>query len=165
MDDGEPDIEEVTSVGDLDPVVVTLRDFLHHTGATRVAAVLPGPALVDVGQFLPVEVTLEDQTLQLPHGQALDAAPLALPAQVELKQLPPYDVKPLLGEVHGTIGGLELHATAVRGLAHALGPSVVAMASFPTTTPDLPLSISARGEDPIVIAIGDEDYEMEAGWP
>lgn len=159
----EPEPELVESVGDLDPVVVTLRDFLHRSGAVRVAVVLPGPALVDVGRFLPVEVTLEDRRMQLGHTQALDASPILL--DVEVKQLPRYEVKPLTGEVHATIGGLELHATAVRALAHAFGPTAVAMASFESNTPDLPLSISARGDDPIVIAIGEDDYEMEAGWP
>ena len=158
----DEDVEVVMTVGELDYVVVTLRDFLHRSGALRVVAVVPGPAVVDVGRFLPVEVTRDDRVVQIAHGQTLIAVPLPLP---EVRQLPPFDVKPDTGEVHSTIGGLEHYAEAVRALAHALGDDAIAMASFETTTPDLPLSISARGDEPIVLAIGEDDYEMEADWP
>ena len=39
------------------------------------------------------------------------------------------------------------------------------MAQFETTTPDVPLSISARPGEPMVVAIGEDEYEMDAGWP
>jgi hypothetical protein len=162
MDD-EPEIELAESVGDLDQVVVTLREFLHRTGALRVVAVRPDLEwMVDVGRLLPVEVAQGERMVHLAHSQALDAEPLPLP---ELRQLPKFDVLPESGEVHSTIGGLEHYAEGVRELSRVLGEGAVAVASFETNTPDLPLSISARGTDPLVLAIGEDDYEMEAGWP
>ena len=158
-------IDLVATVGGLDPVVVTLREFLHRSGAVRVCAVLAHEdeaALVDVGRLLPVEVTIGQRIVHLPHALELDAEPHPLP---EVRQLPPFDVKPEAGEVHSTIGGLEHYAEAVLALARVLGPRAVAMATFSTNTPDKPLSITAREGDPLVLAIGEEDFEMEPGWP
>jgi hypothetical protein len=53
----------------------------------------------------------------------------------------------------------------VRELAELFpGRSVVSVV-FATTDPEIPLQIAARGGDPIVLALGEEQYEMAAGWP
>jgi hypothetical protein len=152
----------------LDPVIETLRDFLHRSGAVRTVAIVDGtdegegPALVDVGRLLPVEVARGERVVHLPHAIELDAAPIG---QVDVRQLPPFDVDPESGEVAATIGGVEHLATAVRELARLIGGRSVAMAQFDTTTPDVRFSVTARGDDPIVLAIGEEEFEMEPGWP
>jgi hypothetical protein len=163
MEPDEDPIDVVQSVGDLDQVVVTLREFLHRSGATRVCAVLEeGPSLVDVGRLLPVEVTVGERVVQLPHALQLDADALPLP---DVKQLPAFEVVPDEGEVRSPLGGLEHYALAVLGLAATLGGRSVALATFDTTTPDAPLSITARQGDPVVLSIGEDEYEMEPGWP
>jgi hypothetical protein len=53
----------------------------------------------------------------------------------------------------------------VKSLAALLGGENVALATFETTDPDTPLSVSARGDDPVVLSLGDEQFEMEPGWP
>ena len=55
----------------------------------------------------------------------------------------------------------------MRDLAAALGGRNVAMAQFATNDPDAPLAITARadGSEPIVLALGDEEFPMEPGWP
>jgi hypothetical protein len=154
-------LEVVASVGPLDATVVALREFLHRSGAIRAVAVLDG-AMVDCPRLAPVAVTVGERTVHLPHAIELEAEPAAVP---EVRQLPPFDVNAQTGEITGTIGGVEHLAGAVRELARMLGDRSVALAQFETTTPDVPLSISARGDDPLVVAIGDEEYEMEPGWP
>jgi hypothetical protein len=67
--------------------------------------------------------------------------------------------------VAATIGGVEHLAEAVEDLALALGGRSVAMAQFETTTPGLLFSVTARLGDPIVLSIGEDEYEMEPGWP
>jgi hypothetical protein len=158
MSDEEP-INLFATVGDLDPVVTTLRDVLHRSGALRVVAVVDGeePAIVDVARLAPVEVQVGDRLVHLPHALELDAEPIAHP---ELRQLPPFEVDASTGEVIGTIGGLDHLADAMRELSRALGGRSVAMAQYATTTPDVPLSVTARGDEPVVVAIGEEEFEL-----
>ncbi len=166
QDEPEAPIDVVASVGALDPTVMLLREFLHRSGAIRAVAVVglaDDTALVDVGRLLPVEVTIGERTVHLPHALALDAVVLQVP---EVKQLPAFDVDAGTGEVSSPLGGLEHYAIAVRELAAILGEENVALATWETTTQDAPLSITARAsEDTLVLAIGDADFEMEPGWP
>jgi hypothetical protein len=165
MDDAQPDerpIDLVATVGPLDVVVETLRDVLHRSGALRVAAVVDMPdgpaALVDVGRLAPVEVQIADRVMHLPHAIELDAETLG--GAIELHQLPPFEVDPISGQVTGTIGGLGMLADAMRAVSALLGGRSVAMAQYPTVTPDVPLTVSARGSEPVVITLGDEEWEL-----
>ncbi len=167
--DPEPEaapVDVVASVGALDPTVVLLREFLHRAGALRAVAVVELAdeiAIVDVGRLLPVEVTLGERVVQLPHALELDAAALLVP---EVRQLPPFDVDPATGEVSSPLGGLEHYAIAVRDLAAILGERNVALASWETSTAGVPLSITARAsEEALVLALGEDEFEMEPGWP
>lgn len=164
--DPDAPVDVVATVGALDPTVMLLREFLHRSGAIRAVAVVgleDDVALVDVGRLLPVEVTIGERTVHLPHALQLDAAVLMVP---EVRQLPAFDVDPASGEVNSPLGGLEHYAIAVRQLAGILGGDNVALASWETTTPDAPLSITARAsEDALILALGEEEFEMEPGWP
>ena len=156
----------VASVGPLDDVAALLREFVHRSGAIRAVAVVAGDgdetALVECGRLAPIEVTVGDHRVVLPHGVELDVEP---PELGDVRQLPPFDVDVATGEIASPLGGLEHLATAVRTLAGRLGGRGVALAQFETTTPDLPLTISARPGDPLVVAIGEDEYEMDPGWP
>jgi hypothetical protein len=46
-------------------------------------------------------------------------------------------------------------------MATAIGPQVVVMATFPTLPPEHALSITARGAEPLVFALGDELFSLE----
>jgi hypothetical protein len=161
-------IDVVTSVGELDTVVVTLREFLHHSGAIRAAALLPPareedpPSLVDCARLAPIEVTTDGRTVHLPHALALDAEPLVL---YDVKLLPPFEVKPGEGHIAAPLGGMEHYGYTVRSLARTLGEGAVALITFNTNDPEAPLSLTARVGDPIVVSLGEEEYEMEPGWP
>lgn len=157
-------IELVESVGALDPVVAALRDFVHRSGALRAVGLVDrdpgeGPAVVECGRLAVIEVDYGDRVVHLPHGIDLDVPVPPLP---DVRQLPPFDVDPETGEVTGTVGGLDHLVAGVCGLADALGGRNVAMAVFETTRPDTPLAITARsgGEDPVVIAIGEDPADQ-----
>lgn len=161
---GEQDdpVDLVVTVGPLDPTVVLLREFLHRSGALRAVALLEprdgeDAALVDCGRLAPVEVTIGDRTVHLPHAVDLDVEPPALP---EIRHLPPLEVDVASGAVTGTIGGVQLLVQAVQELAGMLGGRSVAMVQFETTTPELPFTVSARAGEPVVLAIGDEQFEL-----
>ena len=162
-------IDLVGSVGPLDPIVVALREFLHRSGAVLAVAVVdrdPGqsPAVIDCARLTPIEVDLGDRIVHLPHAIELDAEPPPLP---DVRQLPPFQVDAEQGEIAGPIGGVAYLAGAVRDLAAALGGRNVAMAQFATDDPQAPLAITARadGSEPIVLALGEEEFPMEPGWP
>jgi hypothetical protein len=162
-------IDLVGSVGPLDPVVVALREFLHRSGAVRAVAVVdrePGesPAVVDCARLQPIEVDLGDRVVHLPHAIELDAEP---PPLADLRQLPPFHVDAQTGEIAAPVGGVAYLAAAVRDLAAALGGRNVALAQFATDDPEAPLAITARadGSEPIVLALGEEEFPMEPGWP
>lgn len=161
-------IDVVTSVGALDTIVVTLREFLHHSGAIRAAALLPPasaedpPSLVDCSRLAPIEVTTDGRTVHLPHALELDAQPLPV---YDVKLLPPFEVHPQDGRIAAPLGGVEHYGYAVRSLAQTLGAGAVALITFNTDNPEAPLSLTARVGDPIVLSLGDEEYEMEPGWP
>lgn len=163
-----PSVDVVASVGPLDTVVVTLREVLHRSGAIRAAALLAGerdgdpPSLVDCSRLAPIKVTTRGRTVQLPHALELDAQPLALYA---MRILPPFEVHPDEGRIAAPLGGVEHYGFAVRSLADALGTDAVALMTFATTDAQAPLTLTARTGDPIVLSLGDEEYEMGPGWP
>jgi hypothetical protein len=167
---GEDDAPEVVaSVGPLDEVVVLLREFLHRSGALRAVAVVEGapgdaPAVVDVRRLQPTEVEVGGRTVVLPHAIELDVPAPELPA---VRQLPRFDVDAQAGEIAAPLGGVEHLAGAVRDLADLLGGRNVAMVQFETNQPETPLALTARagGADPMVVALGEEEFEMDAGWP
>ena len=155
---GDDPIDLVASAGALDPVVATLRELLHRSGAVRAVAVVdtPQPAIVDVGRLEPIEVQLHERLFHMPHSIELDAQPLVLP---DVEQLPRFDVDPDAGTVTGMVGGLDSIIAAVRAVAAAFGGVSVAMLQLETNTPDVLLSVSVRGDEPAVVAIGDATFE------
>ncbi len=168
---GENDVPEVVaSVGPLDAVVVLLRDFLHRSGALRAVAVVEGgpgeePAVVDVRRLHPTEVEAGGRVVLLPHAIELDApAPTGLPS---VRQMAPFEVDVEAGEIAAPPGGVAHLASAVRDLAGLLGGRNVAMVQFETSRPEAPLAITARagGTEPLVLALGEEEFEMDPGWP
>jgi hypothetical protein len=166
MEEPEQEAEEidlVATVGPLDAVVETLRDVLHRSGALRVAVVVDLPddapaALVDVGRLAPVEVRIGDRIMHLPHAIELEAESLG--GAIELRQLPPFEVDPDTGQVTGTLGGLDMLADAMRELAALLGGRSVAIAVYQTITAGIDLTVTARGGEPVLITLGDEEWEM-----
>ena len=158
-EEGEP-LDVVLSAGDLDPVVVTLREFLHRTGAVEVQAVVEredGPALLTCGRLTPIEVTEGDRTVLLPHAVELEGEP---PEIESIPPLPPLEVDAEQGMITGPLGGVEAMARVVGALAEHLGGRAVALAFFATTDPDTPLGIGARlGEEPVV-TLGEHQFHL-----
>jgi hypothetical protein len=170
MDEPHDDdrIDLVASAGALDPVIVTLRDFLHRSGAVRAVAVVDGtdvgegPAVVDVGRLAPIEIQHGERLVHLPHAIPLDAASLG---DIDVRQLPPFDVDAGSGEVAATIGGVEHLARATEALAGLIGGRTACLVQFDTTTPDVRFGVAAQAGQPFVLTIGEEEFEMDADWP
>ena len=161
--DGEDDpVDVVLTAGDLDPHVVALREFLHRASALEVQAVVDrgtdrSPAIVSCGRMQPIEVTEHGRTVHLPHTAELDAPVPALP---EVPRLPPIEIDPAEGTVSAPLGAVDALARAVGALAETLGGRSVALAFFQTTEDDTPLGIAARTGEPVVLTLGEQQFEL-----
>jgi hypothetical protein len=115
--------------------------------------------MVDCPRLAPIEVTTPGSTVALPHAIELDVEdPIEVPSVV---QPPPFEVDPDALEVRSPIGVLQAMGDAVRSMANNIGPTVVVMATFPTLPPEHALSITARGAEPLVFAMGEELFALD----
>jgi hypothetical protein len=148
-------------VSDPKTVAATLLAYVSASGALGATAVIEA-GTVDVE----VDGSASLEPPESPVAEPLDAhaaAPLAL--GVEVRALPPFVVDAEAGEVTGAIGALEHFAEGVRALAAALGGRCVALVRFPATDGDTPFALAARDGEGLVVVIGDDQYEMDPGWP
>jgi hypothetical protein len=147
-------------------VAVTLRAFTRATGAE--AAIL----LLDRGdarQPFVVECPAEglavlaegEHTVELDPDR-LAAEPLPLPA---LRPLGAVEVDALRAQLTSPLGAVEQLARGLRELAGRFPGRSVLSATFTTSDPATPLQLAARTGDPLVLALGEEQFEMAPGWP
>ncbi len=132
-------------------VAATLREWVAVTGSPWAVALVDG---VEVSAYA-------DGSTE--GAEAGDAAPLEL-VMPPPPGLEPFVVTPDTGEVSGPLGALEGAAESVRALAAAVGAPAVVLAALPTID-GTPLAISAREGEPLVMTIGDDQYEMSPAWP
>ena len=163
--DGEEPVDVVLSVGELDAVVVALREFLHRAGALLVEAVvdrgpLAGAAVVSCGRSTPIEVVEGERSVHLPHAVELDPPPEAAIPVPDVKQLPPLEVDLEALTLTGPLGGVQHVAEGLAKLAGAIGGRSVAVAYLPTLGIDEPVGIAARPGEPPVITLGDEQFAL-----
>jgi hypothetical protein len=160
----------MTSVDDarerIAEIVVTLRAFVRAAGAAGALLVYDqgegtAPLLVECPAEGSATLSEGEETVAL-DADRLAAASLPLP---DVRALPPFEVDALRAEITAPLGGVEHHARAVRALVDAFPGRSVLTVAFATSDPDTPLQLAARSGDPIVLALGEEQFEMEAGWP
>jgi len=119
------------------------------------------PLLVDCPAAGPATLSEGEASVQLDPDR-LAAAPLPLPA---VRALPPFEVDALRAEIAAPLGGVEQLARAVRELAVGFPGRSVVTATFATNDPEAALSLTARADDPMVVGLGEAQFEMPAGWP
>ena len=62
-------------------------------------------------------------------------------------------------EVAGVIGGVDLSPRQCGGWPRRWARAAVVV-ELETTTPDLPLVLSARAGEPVLVTLGDDSYEL-----
>lgn len=147
-------------------VVVTLRAFTDAAGAFASVLLLDqgaeiAPLVVECPAEGPVVLSEGEDTVQL-DADRLAAAPLPLPA---VRALPPFEVDAVRAQITSPLGGVEHQARAVRELVDAFPGRSVLTVTFATSDPDVPLHLAARSGDPMVLALGEEQFEMDPRWP
>jgi hypothetical protein len=146
---------------ELGAIGATLRSYVSRSGALQaVAATEHGIVTCDDTGAVTVQEHEDAESVPV-EWRGSEAADLG----VELRRLPPFFADATAGEVSGPIGGLEHVAEGLLALARVLGPPSVAVAWLPTRDGETTLAISAREGEGLVVVIGDEQYEMEEGWP
>lgn len=141
-------------------LVATVRDFAERSAAQRVVA------LMDRGDDRPATM-LEwlEGSLELVE----DGLPAPLPDE-PAAPLPLGDLRPPpasavhvhaeAAELHAPVGAIGHLAEALLDLAAALGGRSVATAEWPTADPELPLTLAARPGEPVIVALGDDHFEL-----
>jgi hypothetical protein len=144
-------------------IAVTLRRFVHAAGALEATLLLDQGAeaavlVVECPAVGPLLLCEDEEVVQL-DADRLAAEPLPeLPSDV--RALPPFEVDAVRAQITAPLGGVEHQARAVRELAGAFPGRSVLTVQFATTDPELPLTIAARAGDPLVLALGDEQFEL-----
>jgi hypothetical protein len=146
----------------IDTACVALRSFVHQTGALRAQALIPlgstPPAIVSCARLGPLEIVIGERSVQLPHDVDFE---VAAPDLGPLGPMPPFEVSAELGEVTGMIGGVDALRDAVLRMASAIGGGAAVVVELETTTPEVPLVLSARAGEPVLAMIGEEEFELD----
>jgi hypothetical protein len=145
---------------------VTLRAFTVASGALSALLVLDQgantpPLLIECPARGAAELSEGEEAVVQLDPALLAAAPLALP---DVRPLPPFDVDALRAEITAPLGGIEHLARAVRELADAFPGRSVLSVVFATSDPETPLQLSARAGDPMLLGLGEEQFEMAPDW-
>jgi hypothetical protein len=141
-------------------LVATVRDFAERSQAERVVVLLDRG---DERQATMLEWL--DGSLELVE----DGIPVVVPEEPDVP-LPLGDLRPPPasavhvhageGELHAPIGAINHLADALLDLAAALGGRSVATAAWQTADPDVPLTLAARAGEPVIVALGEEHFEL-----
>lgn len=147
----------------LDHAIALARELLHGSGALRVSVALDvtPPAIVECERLRAIVVHDGDGSArELPHDTA---AGVALPELPFMRQLPAFEVDPAEGRVAGVLGGLEMLGRAVRDIAALLPGASVVAADYETSDPAVPLGLAGRAGEPLIVLIGEHEFELEPG--
>lgn len=151
----------------LGTVVATLRAFVERAGAESAVLVLDqgddlAPAVVDCPAQGAVEISEGAEGIVLERPDALAGEPLAVP---DVRSFSPFDVDVESGQVSGPLGALDHLGRAVRDLAALFPGRSAVTVTFASSDPAAPLSLAARRGEPMVLALGEEQFDPPAGWP
>ena len=147
-------------------LLATVRDFADRTQAVRVAVVLDrGPdrlaPTIEAEPGEPVTFAQGEEHFLVPNVDLNGVEPLHvhLPIAVPTSAL---EVNTTTGEVEAPIGLLGAVADGVRALAEAMGGRSVAHAEFTTRSGQV-IALAARAGEPVVVTVGEEQFEVPDG--
>jgi hypothetical protein len=146
----------------MDPAAIaTARAFLERSGAQRVVLLLDrgdGAATMVDATRDGTEITEDEESVVIPADKP-QGLPKPLP---EIRPTPAtaISINVETGELHAPLGTVDHLAESVLALARAFGGLTVATAQFPTSDPDLPITLAAREGEPVVLGAGEAQYEL-----
>jgi hypothetical protein len=151
-------------LGRHDVAMATIQRFAERAGAVRVAVLLdrgpehePPLLACEPGQAFTISQGGQDFVLAADALAGVAPLPVDPPPSVPASAI---DVDAERGEVAAPLGVIEALVRAVEELARVLGGRTVAMADFATRSGE-PLSVAARPGEPVVLAIGEHEFEYD----
>jgi len=154
-------------VPELATIAATLRELVERAEAAGAMLLLDrgedaAPLLVEVDRGGVVEITEGEATRLLEANAVAEAQALPLP---EVRAFAPLELDVSAGRLTGPLGALDHLGRAVRDTAVLFAGRSVLTVGFATTDPETPLFLAAREGEPMVMALGDAQYELPAGFP
>ena len=143
--------------------IATVRTFQAKANALRVVLLVQTPqgetVMIECDDDATIEVTEGDATAVIGADAAIPAVARALP---DIRPTPAtaIHIDPGTGELAAPLGTIDHLAEITLALAQAFGGRTVATAEFATHDPNLPITFAAREGEPVVLAAGDEQYEL-----
>ena len=143
--------------------VATARAFTVAAEAQTTVLLLdrPGrePTMVEVDEWLDAEITEDDEVTRVPSSAVVTQPAKPLP---EIRPTPSSAISIDLqtGELAAPLGAIAHLADAVLALATAFGGRAVASVEFATSDPETPITFAARAGERVVLAAGDEQFEL-----
>jgi hypothetical protein len=113
--------------------------------------------MIDADADGSLELAEGDDSVGLELEDVADPTGLALP---RLHAFPRVEVDVAAGELAFPVGALDRHAAEITAAAEVFGGRSVLTVAFETSDPEAPLFIAARGGEPVVLALGDEQFEL-----
>ncbi|MGI8580332.1 MAG: hypothetical protein ACR2K9_07285 [Solirubrobacteraceae bacterium] len=143
--------------------VATLRALLEGAGALRAVALVDrgeaAPLVVDVSADGVVELVDGERTIALAEDAYSDDAPI--PGLPPLREHPPMEIDADEGTVSGPLGALDHMARGIRDAAALFPGRTVLTVGFETSDPGTPMFLAAREGEPMVVALGERQFELE----
>jgi HAMP domain-containing protein len=151
------------AVARYDVVLATLQLFTERSLATRVTVLLDqgdgiAATMLECEPGEPLSLTEAGETYLVPPEALLGVAPLPMspPRPVPATAID-FDLES--GQVMAPLGAVAALSLAVLELARVMGGRSVATADFATRDGE-PITIAAREGEPMIMAIGDEQFEL-----
>ncbi len=147
--------------------VSTVRDFGRRAQAERVVLLVDlgdgdHAAMIEWRPGTPLELTEGETTWSIPEESAGAVPPLAL-AAVRPAPASAVTADEATGEIAAPLGTVEHLADVVLDLARAFGGRSLAAVDFPTADPAQPVTIAGRAGEPVLVAIGETQFELPGG--
>jgi hypothetical protein len=143
--------------------IATVRVFRERSGASRVVLLVAAgegeTAMFECDATGAIEITEGDAVAFIPATAAVPAPPRPLPG-IRPTPATAIHLDAQTGELAAPLGTVDHLASSVLALARAFGGLTVATAEFATHDPQLPITFAAREGERVVLAAGEEQYEL-----
>lgn len=156
---GVLDLTDMAST-DLDTAIATLRAYASGAEPARIVALLDRGEDLDAAM---IEWTPEELTVSQEEGEAVMGPVIAIPASLpDLRPIPStaIEVDREAGQISAPVGAVAHMVEGVRALAEGLGGRSVAAVEWETADPELPLVLAARQGEPVIAAVGEDQFQL-----
>ncbi|MEA2169072.1 MAG: hypothetical protein QOF76_2372 [Solirubrobacteraceae bacterium] len=146
-----------------DVMLATVRDFTDRTGARRVVVILDlgdatDPPVIECEPGEPIAISAGEEDVIVMPADFAGAEPILLEVPKAIPETA-IEADAETGQVSAPIGALDAFAEALTAFAGALGGRTLAVADLGTRS-GATLTVAARPGEPVIVAIGEQQFEL-----